>query len=147
MQFDTHEYWMRFALEEARKAADLGEIPVGAVVVAKQQIIAKAHNQTETLRDVTAHAEILAITAAANALGAKYLRGCQIYITLEPCAMCAGALYWAQPEAIIIGAEDPKRGCQRHQPSLLHPKTNLIKGVLATEAQELLQDFFQNLRN
>ena len=123
------EYFMKRAFAEALQAFDEGEIPVGAVVVAGNKIIARAHNLTETLNDVTAHAEMQAITAAANHLGGKYLNDCTLYVTLEPCAMCAGALGWAQTGRIVFGAPDPKRGFQRFAPKALHPKTEVLGGV------------------
>ncbi len=142
----TDDYFMEIALSMAEEAAEDGEIPVGAVVVCRNRIIAKARNQTEQLNDVTAHAELVAITAAANYLGGKYLTDCTLYVTLEPCVMCAGALFWAQVGRLVIGASDPKRGYNRITPSLLHPKTRLETGVLATESQALLAKFFRRLR-
>lgn len=142
----TDDYFMDIALGLAEEAAEDGEIPVGAVVVCRNRIIAKGRNQTERLNDVTAHAELLAITAAANYLGGKYLTDCTLYVTLEPCVMCAGALFWAQVGRLVIGAPDPKRGYSRVTPSLLHPKTRLETGILATESQALLAKFFQRLR-
>jgi tRNA(adenine34) deaminase len=138
--------FMRVALQEAQAAAEAGEIPVGAVVVSNNQIIAKAHNQTELLNDVTAHAEMLAITAAANYLGSKYLAECTLYVTLEPCTMCAGALAWAQIGRIVYGASDEKRGYARLNPNVLHPKTQVNCGVLQAECTNLIQDFFKNKR-
>ena len=140
------EYYMREALREACKAEAEGEIPVGAVVVSGDSIIARAHNQTEMLHDVTAHAEMLAVTAAADYLGAKYLTGCTLYVTLEPCVMCAGALGWAQLERIVYGASDPKRGFERLGRSMLHPKTEVAAGTLAAECSALVKSFFQNKR-
>ena len=137
---------MGIALQEAASAGDEGEIPVGAVVVSHNRIIAKGHNQTERLTDVTAHAEVLAITAAEQFLGSKYLPQCTLYVTLEPCVMCAGALFWAQIGRLVIGAPDPKRGYSLVQPSLLHPKTRLTKGILAEESLALLAKFFRGLR-
>ncbi|WP_234736026.1 nucleoside deaminase [Tellurirhabdus bombi] len=142
----TDDYFMAMALQLAEEAGDEGEIPVGAVVVCRNRIIAKAANQTERLGDVTAHAELLAITAAAQHLGSKYLTDCTLYVTLEPCVMCAGALFWAQVGRIVVGAPDPKRGFSRLKPSPLHPKTNLISGVLADESLALLMKFFKGLR-
>ncbi|OFZ63793.1 MAG: tRNA-specific adenosine deaminase [Bacteroidetes bacterium RIFCSPHIGHO2_02_FULL_44_7] len=139
------EYFMRQALREAEKAYALGEVPVGAVIVVQQQIIARAHNLTEQLTDVTAHAEMQAITAAANFLGGKYLKGCTLYVTLEPCTMCAGALYWSQIDKIVYGASDEKRGASRHT-EIYHPKTKLVSGVLAAESTELIARFFQGRR-
>ncbi|MGC6480053.1 MAG: nucleoside deaminase [Flavobacteriaceae bacterium] len=140
-----HAYFMKQALLEAEKAAEEGEIPVGAVVVIENQIIARAHNQTERLNDVTAHAEMIAITSAANYLGGKYLRNCRLYVTLEPCVMCAGALYWSQLSGLVFGASDPKRGFQQAGLNL-HPKTEIIPHVLADVSSELLDKFFQQLR-
>ncbi|GAB3687510.1 nucleoside deaminase [Spirosoma flavus] len=140
------EYFMDIALSLAEEAAYNGEIPVGAVVVCRNRIIAKANNQTEQLNDVTAHAEMLAITAATQYLGGKYLSECTLYVTLEPCVMCAGALFWAQLSRLVIGAEDPKRGYSRIDATLLHPKTRVETGVLAAESQELLTKFFTRLR-
>jgi tRNA(adenine34) deaminase len=137
---------MNEALKQAQFAFEEGEIPVGAVVVSKNKIIARAYNQTERLTDVTAHAEILAITAAENYLGAKYLTDCKMYVTLEPCPMCAGALYWAQLGEVHFAARDPKRGFHQCNPTMLHPKTKLVSGTLEKKAEKLLLDFFQNLR-
>lgn len=136
---------MRKALEEAQKAFDADEIPVGAVVVANDQIIARAHNFTEKLNDVTAHAEMQAITAAADFLGGKYLKGCTMYITLEPCVMCAGALYWSQIDKIVFAASDEKRGASTVG-ELYHPKTKIVRGVLEEEGKELMLKFFQKKR-
>lgn len=142
----TDEYFMDVALQQAEQAADLGEIPVGAVIVCRNLIIAKAHNQTEQLSDVTAHAELLAVTAATQYLGSKYLPDCTLYVTLEPCVMCAGMLFWAQIGRLVIGTSDEKRGYSRFQPSLLHPKTRLTTGILADESKALLAHFFRRLR-
>lgn len=139
------EYFMKKALEEAQKAFDQDEIPVGAIVVAKGQIIARAHNFTEKLNDVTAHAEMQAITSAADFLGGKYLKGCTMYITLEPCVMCAGALYWSQIDKIVFAASDEKRGASTVG-ELYHPKTKIVRGVLENEGKELMQKFFQKKR-
>ncbi len=135
-------YYMRQALAEARRAAERGEIPVGAVVVCKDRIIARAHNLTETLTDVTAHAEMQAITAAASTLGGKYLNECTLYVTVEPCVMCAGALGWAQLGRLVFGAEDVKRGYRRYAPQALHPKTEVVQGLLADECAALMKAFF-----
>lgn len=135
-------YYMKQALLEARKAGDRGEVPVGAVVVCKERIIARAHNLTETLTDVTAHAEMQAITAAASTLGGKYLNECTLYVTVEPCVMCAGAIAWAQTGRLVFGAEDEKRGYRRYAPQALHPKTVVVKGVLAEECALLMKEFF-----
>ena len=140
------EYYMRQAYLEAEKAFALGEIPVGAVVVANNQIIARSHNFTEMLRDVTAHAEIQAITAAAENLGGKYLTGCTMYITLEPCVMCAGALYWSQIDKIVFGARDEKRGAGRFKNELYHPKTLITNGIMEKECGDLMKLFFENKR-
>ena len=138
---------MNEAFKQAKIAFEEGEIPVGAVIVCKNKIIAKAYNQTEMLNDVTAHAEILAITSAENYLGAKYLTDCKLYVTLEPCVMCAGALFWSQITEVHYAAPDPKRGFRQCNPSILHPKTKLIQGSLASESEQLLLDFFKKLRN
>lgn len=135
-------YFMKQALIEAGKAAERGEVPVGAVVVCKERIIARAHNLTETLNDVTAHAEMQAITAAANVLGGKYLSECTLYVTVEPCVMCAGAIAWAQTGKLVFGAEDEKRGYQRYAVDALHPKTVVVKGILADECAALMREFF-----
>lgn len=142
----TDEYYMRQALQEARQAAAEGEIPVGAVIVCRDRIIARTHNLTETLKDVTAHAEMQAITAAAEMLGGKYLTDCTLYVTLEPCVMCAGALGWSQISRIVFGAPDPRRGYQRIAPDALHPKTKVESGFLAEEALQLVTDFFKKKR-
>ncbi|GAB3247423.1 nucleoside deaminase [Larkinella harenae] len=140
------DYFMGIALDQAENAFEEGEIPVGAVIVCRNRIIAKGYNQTERLTDVTAHAELLALTAAEQYLGSKYLPDCTLYVTLEPCVMCAGALFWAQIGRIVIGAPDPKRGFSSVQPSILHPKTQLTTGVLAPESLHLLSNFFRRLR-
>ncbi len=140
------EAFMRKALAEAQAAFDEGEIPVGAVVVCHGQIISRAHNLTETLTDVTAHAEMQAITSAANALGGKYLTGCTLYVTVEPCPMCAGAIGWAQVSRIVYGAADEKRGYRRFAPNVLHPKATVTAGVLEEECRALMQDFFKSRR-
>jgi tRNA(adenine34) deaminase len=142
----SHEYFMQQALKEAHKAFDEGEIPVGAVVVCNNRIIGKGHNLTQKLNDVTAHAEMQAITAASNYLGAKYLTDCTLYVTLEPCVMCAGAIFWSQAARLVYGAEDPKRGFSRVG-DLLHPKTELVKGVMGDEAAELVKTFFKKKRD
>jgi tRNA(adenine34) deaminase len=146
MELFTDAYFMDEALREAQRAADAGEIPVGAVVVCGQRIIARGRNQTELLHDVTAHAEIIAITAAAEYLGAKYLPDCTLYVTLEPCVMCAGALYWAQLGRVVYGADDEKRGFGRLGQKVLHPKTTLTAGVREEECRQLLLNFFRRLR-
>lgn len=137
---------MRAALAEAKAAFDKGEIPVGAVVTARGRIIARAHNLTETLCDVTAHAEMQAITAAASALGGKYLKDCTLYVTVEPCVMCAGALGWAQMSRIVYGAADEKRGYALYAPRAFHPKAEVTGGVLEEECRLLMQDFFKAKR-
>lgn len=144
MQLDD-QYFMRKALEEAERAFEIDEVPVGAVIVVNQRIIARAHNLTERLNDVTAHAEMQAITSAANFLGGKYLKGCTLYVTLEPCVMCMGALYWSQLDRIVYAASDPKRGAlaQGINP---HPKSICIGGIMQEEATYLLQRFFQKKR-
>ncbi len=146
LSIHTDEHFMNEALKEAQKAFDAGEVPVGAVVVAENQIIARGHNQTELLTDVTAHAEILAMTSAANALGAKYINECRLFVTLEPCVMCAGASYWSQIGGIIIVASDPERGYNRLKESVLHPKTTVTWGVKEQECSQILLDFFKNIR-
>lgn len=140
------EYYMKIALKEAKAAADEGEIPVGAVVVCRDRILAKTHNLTETLHDVTAHAEMQAITAAATALGGKYLQDCTLYVTLEPCVMCAGAIGWSQLSRLVYGASDPRRGYSTIAPKALHPRTEVISGVMADEALELVKSFLRAKR-
>lgn len=147
MELYTDEYFMREALKEAAKAFDIGEVPVGAVVVSNNRIIARAHNQTEKLTDATAHAEMLAITAAANYLGSKYLTECTLYVTLEPCVMCAGALHWTQLEKLVFGASDIQRGYSIVSTPLLHPRTEVVKGIKADESKKLINDFFKRIRN
>lgn len=139
-------FYMQRAMEEAKAAATAGEIPVGAVVVCGGRIIARAHNLTETLCDVTAHAEMQAITAAANALGGKYLNQCTLYVTVEPCVMCAGAIGWSQLGRLVYGAADEKRGYHIFAPDALHPKTEVVSGVLADESAQLMRDFFKEKR-
>lgn len=139
-------YYMRQALLEAGKAYERDEVPVGAVVVCRDRIIARGHNLTETLNDVTAHAEMQAITAAANALGGKYLNDCTLYVTVEPCVMCAGAIAWAQTGRLVFGAADEKRGYQRYAPQALHPRTEVVQGVMADECAQLMKDFFRRKR-
>ena len=140
------EYFMKRALQEAQTAFDKGEVPVGAIIVMKNQIIARAHNLTETLNDVTAHAEMQAFTAAADFLGGKYLKNCTLYVTLEPCQMCAGASSWAQIDKIVYGASDPQRGFV-NLGTQLHPKTKVVSGILAEECGQLLKRFFIQKRN
>lgn len=137
---------MKEALKEARKAFDLDEVPVGVVIVANNKIIARGHNLTERLNDVTAHAEMQTITAAANAIGGKYLIDCTIYVTLEPCVMCAGALAWGQVSRLVYGAKDSKRGYNTLQGNILHPKTEVITGILSAECEKLMKDFFAQKR-
>lgn len=139
-------YYMKQALEEARKAFDRQEVPVGAIVVCNDRIIARAHNLTETLNDVTAHAEMQAITAASDALGGKYLDKCTLYVTVEPCVMCAGAIAWAQTGRLVFGAGDEKRGYLKYAPSALHPKTQVMQGVLGDECAGLMKEFFKGRR-
>jgi tRNA(adenine34) deaminase len=141
----TDEYFMKKALQEAEMAFDKGEIPVGAIIVVNNIVIARSHNLTELLNDVTAHAEMQAITAAANYLGGKYLVGCTLYVTLEPCQMCAGALYWSQLSKLVFGASDEHRGFSK-MGTQLHPKTAVIQGVLAEEASDLMKRFFAGKR-
>lgn len=138
--------YMKQALAEAQKAYDRGEVPVGAVVVCKDRIIARSHNLTETLNDVTAHAEMQAITAAANYLGGKYLSDCTLYVTVEPCVMCAGAIAWSQLGRLVFGAADEKRGYQKFAPQSLHPKTEVVQGVMEDECVRLMKGFFQRRR-
>jgi len=138
---------MREALKEAKKAFDLSEIPVGAVVVAGNKIIARGHNQTEQLTDATAHAEMLSITAAANYLGSKYLNECTLYVTLEPCVMCAGALHWTQLHKLVYGASDVQRGYSLVSSPLLHPRTEVVSGVQGGESKVLIDTFFKNMRD
>lgn len=142
----SHEAYMRKALEEARRAGEEGEIPVGAIVVCRGRVIARAHNETEKLNDVTAHAEMLAVTCATAALGGKYLNECTLYVTLEPCVMCAGALAWAQLGGLVYGASDPHRGYSRLIPLVLHPRTKVVAGILEEECSALVKDFFQRKR-
>lgn len=138
----THEYFMKFAIQEAQKAFEKDEVPVGAIVVADNRIIAKAHNLTEMLKDVTAHAEVQAITAASEYLGSKYLDKCSLYVTVEPCIMCAGALYWAQLGQLIYATGDEKRGYSTIKDNILHPKTKVINGICQNEAAQLMKLFF-----
>ena len=140
------KFYMRQALMEAEKAAERDEVPVGAVVICRDRIIARAHNLTETLNDVTAHAEMQAITAAANYLGGKYLNDCTLYVTVEPCVMCAGAIAWAQMGRLVIGAMDDKRGFQKYAPQALHPKTVVVQDVMAEECASLMKEFFKRKR-
>jgi tRNA(adenine34) deaminase len=141
-----HAYFMQQALRQALLAQESGEIPVGAVVVLGQQVIGRGYNQTERLRDVTAHAELLALTAAANFLGNKYLTDCTLYVTVEPCVMCAGASYWSQLRELVFGTEELKHGFRRHGSKLLHPRTIVTSGVLADDCASLMRNFFNSLR-
>lgn len=145
MQYND-EYYMGKALEQARKGASEGEIPIGAVIVCQGRIIARGHNLTEILKDTTAHAEMLSITTATNFLGGKYLNDCTIYVTVEPCPMCAAALAWSQIARVVYGASDSKRGYSLFSPSLLHPKTEVTKGVMEKECSEIVSNFFKTLR-
>lgn len=142
----SDEKYMRMAIIEAQKAFDSDEVPIGAVIVAGGRVVARAHNLVETLTDVTAHAEMQAITAAASSFGGKYLQDCTLYVTVEPCVMCAGALAWSQIGRIVYGAADPKRGYARFGKALLHPRTEVTSGVLADECEKLMIDFFAKLR-
>src|SRR5258707_12255042 len=146
MDFTSLEYFMEEALKEAHKAFDKAEVPVGAVVVCQHKIIARAHNQTEQLTDATAHAEMLAVTAAAHGLGSKYLTECSLYVTLEPCVMCAGALHWVQLQQLVDGADDVQRGFSLVNTPLLHPKTEIIKGIKKDPSKELIDSFFRRIR-
>ncbi len=140
------EKYMRYAIAEVRRALSEGEVPIGAVVVGGDQILGRGHNLVERLSDATAHAEMQAITAACSTIGGKYLGDCALYVTVEPCAMCAGAIAWSQVGEVIFGASDPKRGFMRYSHDILHPKTKLRQGELEEECRELMQDFFRNLR-
>jgi len=146
LSIHSDEHFMKLALQEAQMAFDEGEIPVGAVITAQNRVIAKAHNQVQRLNDVTAHAEMLAITAAQNHLGAKYLNECSLYVTLEPCVMCGGALYWAQLNKLIIGANDNKRGFSTKNNDILHPKTELVTGILSIDCEAIIHSFFNKIR-
>ncbi|MCO6500398.1 MAG: nucleoside deaminase [Vicingus serpentipes] len=143
----SDEHFMKEAFKEAQKAYQEDEVPVGAVIVCENKIIARAHNMTERLNDVTAHAEMLAFTSATDFLGGKYLNECTLYVTLEPCVMCAGASYWTQLKKVVYGANDEKRGFAKYQENLLHPKTEIIKGVMQKECGELIKTFFSAKRN
>jgi tRNA(adenine34) deaminase len=142
----SDQYFMNEALKEANKALEKDEVPIGAVVVIENRIIARAHNLTETLHDVTAHAEMQAFTAASDYLGGKYLKECTLYVTLEPCTMCAGAAFWAQLGKLVYGADDPKRGYRLIQERLLHPKTEVDSGILSEQSTDLLKKFFKKKR-
>ncbi len=146
MELYSDTYFMNEALKEAKKAFESDEVPVGAVIVAENKIIARGHNLTQQLNDVTAHAEMQTITSATNYIGGKYLNDCTLYVTLEPCLMCAGALYWSHISKIVYGASDEKKGYTKITQPVLHPKTVVVKGVLENECSQLLKDFFQNKR-
>jgi tRNA(adenine34) deaminase len=146
MELYTDDYFMGEALKEARKADEKGEVPVGAVVVSQNKIIARSHNSTEQLTDSTAHAEMLAVTAAAHYLGSKYLTECTLYVTLEPCVMCAGALHWTQLQKLVFGASDLQRGYSLVPVPLLHPRTEIVKGIKKGQCKELIEQFFKRLR-
>lgn len=146
LSIHSDEHFMREALKEAKKAFAADEVPIGAVVVCDNRIIARAHNYTERLNDVTAHAEMQAFTAAANTLGGKYLKDCTLYVTMEPCVMCAGASMWTQVKRIVFGAHDPKRGFMKTDPNILHPKTTITGGLLENECGELVREFFRSKR-
>ncbi len=146
MQLQTDEYYMKQALHQAQKAFDADEVPIGAIIVLNGQIIGRGYNLTEALNDVTAHAEIQAITAAANTLGAKYLVDCTVYVTVEPCVMCAGAMYWAKIAKLVYGASEDKYGFTQKSPNALHPKTQVVSGVLKEECAHLMKDFFKSKR-
>lgn len=145
-QLKKDEYYMQRALDEARMAFKEGEIPIGAVVVCRDRIIARAHNLTETLTDVTAHAEMQVITAAANMLGGKYLTDCTLYVTVEPCVMCAGAIGWAQIPRIVYGCKDEKRGYELYAPRAMHPRSTIVGGILEEECRQLMKEFFLSRR-
>ena len=146
MMQEDDKYYMKQALAEARKAFERGEVPVGAVVVCQNRVIARSHNLTETLNDVTAHAEMLAITAASDYLGGKYLTNCTLYVTVEPCVMCAGAIAWAQMGKLVYGAGDEKKGYSRLAPTALHPKTVVEKGLMEEECASIMKEFFKQRR-
>lgn len=146
MELFSDEYFMNEALKEAQKAFEAEEIPIGAVIVSENRIIARGHNLTERLNDVTAHAEMQAITAAANHIGGKYLTDCTLYVTVEPCPMCAGALYWSQISKIVYGARDEKRGFSKNKTNMLHPKTQVTSGIMEGPCAELMKLFFKNKR-
>ena len=146
IQNKSDEYFMREALKEAQKAFDINEVPIGAIIVSNDRIIARAHNRTECLNDVTAHAEMQAFTSASEFLGGKYLHNCTLYVTIEPCVMCTGASYWTQLDKIVYGAKDPKRGISNLNVKLFHPKTKIIFGVLKEECADLMKNFFNSKR-
>jgi tRNA(adenine34) deaminase len=146
LQIHTDEYFMKQAMLMAEQALEENEIPVGAVIVCNKRVIAKAHNQTERLQDVTAHAEMLAITSAQNHLGSKYLNECTLFVTLEPCNMCGGALYWSQIGRVVYAASDEKRGFTKTSTTILHPKTKVEYGLMASHAEVLIEEFFRKMR-
>ena len=146
-QQQRDEKFMRMAINEARQALKREEVPIGAVVVAGDRVVGRGHNLVETLQDATAHAEMQALTAAASTLGGKYLQGCTLYVTVEPCIMCAGAAGWAQVGRVVWGADDPKKGYRRYSETVFHPKTTVVRGVLGEECEELMTSFFAGLRN
>ena len=146
-QQQRDEKFMRMAINEARQALTREEVPIGAVVVAGDRVVGRGHNLVETLQDATAHAEMQALTAAASTLGGKYLQGCTLYVTVEPCIMCAGATGWAQVGRVVWGADDPKKGYRRYSETVFHPKTTVVRGVLGEECEELMTSFFAGLRN
>lgn len=143
----SDEHFMKEAFKEAQKAFDEEEVPVGAIIVCENKIIARAHNMTERLNDVTAHAEMIAFTSATDYLGGKYLKECTLYVTIEPCVMCAGASYWTQLKKVVYAASDDKRGFSTHPKNLLHPKTKIISGIMEKECSELIKTFFLNKRD
>lgn len=143
----THEYFMSLALKEAQMAIEEDEVPIGAVLVSKQQVVGRGHNRVESMNDVTAHAEIIAITSACSYFNSKYLNDCTLYVTLEPCAMCAAAISWAQVSALVIGAMDPKKGYSLYKPSILHPKMRVETGILQETSTAMLKDFFRSKRD
>lgn len=145
-QQQTDEKFMRFALNEARKALEQQEVPIGAIIVAKDAVVGRGHNLVETLDDPTAHAEMQALTAAASTIGGKYLKNCTLYVTVEPCIMCAGAIGWAQIGRVVWGADDPKRGYRCYSEQVFHPKTTVVRGILQEECSRLIKTFFESLR-
>jgi len=146
MELFSDEYFMHHAFKEAEQAFSRGEVPIGAIVVCQNRIIARSHNLTELLNDATAHAEMQAITSASNLLGGKYLTGCTLFVTVEPCVMCAGALGWSQIDRVVYGASDEKRGYKKFAPEALHPKTEILAGVLQNECAALMKEFFEQKR-
>ena len=146
-QQQRDEKFMRMAINEARQALKREEVPIGAVVMAGDRVVGRGHNLVETLQDATAHAEMQALTAASSTLGGKYLRDCTLYVTVEPCVMCAGAIAWSQAARVVWGADDPKKGYRRYSETVFHPKTTVVRGVLGEECEELMTSFFAGLRN